>query len=709
MKRVMTVVLCMCAASMASAGRVLFQAEAPVADPLDIAFLTDSTTDQQNVAGDLNVVNAWSNDAATYVANDRTNLGQTFTTGAAVGGYLMKGFWLKHVLFESTLTNGTWWDVDNAGAVLTFRVSQVSGTALTVQATDSYTITGTEPGNPGANPGAEALGTGTWIYFEFSTPVALAGGTQYAIDVSVTAGGLFMETAGVIDDQYTAGSAFTTASKGATDMGTVWAGDHTFMIDNIAIQYAEPADDATAVPVDQDLLWAVVDSNAEYVDLYFGTEDDPNLSAKAEYKKLSMAPAATVSYDPGTMPFNTTYYWRVDAYEPNTMPGASDYVVIPGQVCNFTTVPAVPVFNVNPGRAAVFEGETAQLTATCSSVTALTGPVQWFRVAAPDVEITAADPDISIVETNGGLTVTSTLSIAHADLSREGQYYAVATNEGGFAGSTNGAVTIKRLMAHYPFEGDPNDASGNDLDGVAMSAGTAPNNVLPSYAAGKVGQAVSLSNVYANYIDLPDDFADFKSGLTLTLWANPTVAGSWTNFIQFSNGAPMDNIFFCRSGTSSTLHFRTANGASQNTPVEGLAAISLNQWQMFTATMDASGVMRLYKNGARYFYYNSDGTTNTPQVTSPLPDVITRINNYIGRSAWADSYFTGLMDEVRIYNYALSDDEVADLYFADSGEPACLAKPTADLSGDCRVDLADLGLIAEQWLNCGYYPAELCN
>jgi len=709
MSRVMTIVVCMALTQIAGAGRILFQTQTPATDPLDIVFLSESATDQQNVAGDLNVDNAWSNDAATYIANDRTDLGQSFTTGSAAGGYLMRGFWLKHVLFESSLTNGTWWDMDNAGAVVTYRVTQVSGTALTVQATDSCTITGTEPGNPGANAAAEALGTGTWIYFEFDTPVALAADSQYACDVSVTAGALFFETAGVIDDRYAGGTAYTTASKNAADMGTVWAGDHTFIVDNIAIQYVEPADGASTVPVDQDLSWLVVGADVEYVDLYFGPENDPNLSSDVAYKKLSMAPASTVTYDPGVMPFNTTYYWRVDAYEPNSMPGSSDYIVIPGRVCTFTTVPAVPVFTVNPVRVGVFEGDTAQLTAVVSSVTPLTAPIQWFRVALPDVEITEADPDVTIVETNGGLTTTSTLSIANASLAWEGQYYAVATNEGGPTISSAGAITIQRLMAYYPFEGDPNDASGNGLDGIPASLGAAPNNLLPSYVAGMVGQAVSLSNVYANYIDLPDDFADFRSGLTLTLWAYPTAAGSWSNFMQFSNGAPMDNIFFCRNGTTNTLHFRTANGESQNTAIEALSAIELNKWQMFTVTLDTSGTARLYKNGARCFYYNSDGSINTPQVNMPLPAVVTRLNNYIGKSAWGDSYFTGRMDEVRIYNYAMSDDEIADLYFADSGQSACVARLSADLTDDCRVDLADLGLLAQQWLNSGLHTTELAN
>ncbi len=247
------------------------------------------------------------------------------------------------------------------------------------------------------------------------------------------------------------------------------------------------------------------------------------------------------------------------------------------------------------------------------------------------------------------------------------------------------------------------------MHGTGTPLATAPHKILPSYSAGKVGQAVNLSNTYLNYIDLPDGFSDFRPGLTITLWANPSAAGNWANFIQFSTGAPSDNIFFSRNGTSQTLWFRTANGTAENTGIGGNVAIALNQWQMFTVTLDTSGDARLYKNGVRYFYYNNNGTINTPQVTMPLPNAITRINNYIGKSAWPDAYFTGQMDEIRVYNYALSDDEIAARYFLDSGVAACQNKPTYDFTGDCKVTIADFALFATQWLNCGLYPAEECN
>lgn len=92
----------------------------------------------------------------------------------------------------------------------------------------------------------------------------------------------------------------------------------------------------------------------------------------------------------------------------------------------------------------------------------------------------------------------------------------------------------------------------------------------------------------------------------------------------------------------------------------------------------------------------------------PIPNVITRANNAIGKSAWPDAYFTGQMDGVRVYNYALTEDEIAAQYIADAG-PLCRNKPAYDITGDCKVTLDDFALFAAQWLQCGLEPSSACN
>ena len=69
----------------------------------------------------------------------------------------------------------------------------------------------------------------------------------------------------------------------------------------------------------------------------------------------------------------------------------------------------------------------------------------------------------------------------------------------------------------------------------------------------------------------------------------------------------------------------------------------------------------MYINGAMY-------RTDTGK---PVPNYVSRINAWLGKSEWGDSPFNGYMDEFRIYNSVLQQSDVQALYnyFAQSQRP----------------------------------------
>jgi hypothetical protein len=222
---------------------VSYSATAPEIGPDDIAFLGESTTDGNNVAA--------GNDAATYLAHDRPGMGQTFTTGSNPDGYMMQGFWLKNVKYDTPSGNGTWWYIDNeagqlGGTQLELRVVDpaLQGDQGFVLASEIYTVQGIETGNElmPVNWAADKVGTGTWVHFQLRTPVSLAPDTQYGFDVTVVLGdwGYFFETAGVADDPndpnsgYAEGAAYSSGIEVRTNslfLDAVYDGDHAFVVE----------------------------------------------------------------------------------------------------------------------------------------------------------------------------------------------------------------------------------------------------------------------------------------------------------------------------------------------------------------------------------------------------------------------------------------------------------------------------------------------
>ena len=104
-----------------------------------------------------------------------------------------------------------------------------------------------------------------------------------------------------------------------------------------------PADGATNVGIDQDLAWDGGDPNPGdlvYYDVYFGASPTPGFM-----ERIGPYPASqtSTSYDPGTLNYNTQYYWKIVAED-------DQLAMTEGPVWNFTTMELnePPYTPVNP-------------------------------------------------------------------------------------------------------------------------------------------------------------------------------------------------------------------------------------------------------------------------------------------------------------------------------------------------------------------------
>ena len=170
-------------------------------------------------------------------------------------------------------------------------------------------------------------------------------------------------------------------------------------------------------------------------------------------------------------------------------------------------------------------------------------------------------------------------------------------------------------------------------------------------APGKVGQAARLDGEQS--IDLGDQ-ADynFYSSFTLAAWIRPHAAtgGIITRYTKQPRGYGL----FLVDGKLQ-LRIDTAS-ISDRVRVETVESIPLNEWTHVTATYDgtrlAAGI-RLYLNGIqqapRVLIDESLNDTRAPKET-PLR---------VGHGPAENDRFTGLIDDVRVYDRTLRSDEVA--------------------------------------------------
>lgn len=220
-----------------------------------------------------------------------------------------------------------------------------------------------------------------------------------------------------------------------------------------------------------------------------------------------------------------------------------------------------------------------------------------------------------------------------------------------------GAPTIKAkdntgLIGYWSFEDatgtKATDFSGNGNTGTLAGSGGANN--LPQWVAGKRGKALSF--------DGNDDRVDLGSGINITtqgsfcLWYNlNSTADSYAEILTKESGTTQFTIG--RYAATDRLYFY--DGTNTDTTALGYG---YNQWVHLCVVIN-SGALQYYLNGVAA----DTGTTVNPLNTLSANTSI-GINN--GQN------FKGLIDDVRIYNRALSAADVLNLYNAG----ATTANPT---------------------------------
>ena len=206
------------------------------------------------------------------------------------------------------------------------------------------------------------------------------------------------------------------------------------------------------------------------------------------------------------------------------------------------------------------------------------------------------------------------------------------------------------LVAHYPLDGNANDAAGAN-HGTA-SAGT-------TYVLGKTGQAISLDG--NDSVDCGNrsqlDFG--KGSWTVSAWVNP--ASSTNGMNVFSKGGDSTGgIRYMLSVGETDDHVVTLTVDDNTTKVQSTGSVIVDdgQWHHIVGIRDESS-LRVYVDGFQ------DGDA-VPLSGSYDLSGTSQANAYIG-AGWnyetsaVQKFFTGVIDEVRIYNYALSEAEVAGL------------------------------------------------
>jgi hypothetical protein len=214
-------------------------------------------------------------------------------------------------------------------------------------------------------------------------------------------------------------------------------------------------------------------------------------------------------------------------------------------------------------------------------------------------------------------------------------------------------VSHAQMVHRYSFNGS--DAS----DSIGGANGTLVGNATVSGGQLHLDQSDDLT---PSYVTLP--IGNTIAGLhscTIEAWTTwtPDPLGNpyWHRIFDFGQNMTF-NMFLTPFGGNRRLRCAiTVNGGGDEEQTISGLHFPMGIETHVAVTIDADmGMTVLYMNGVAAAI--SFGDMLTPS------DLGNTVNNYLGKSQYADPYFFGSIDEFRIYNTALSPDDIHASYLA---------------------------------------------
>ena len=226
--------------------------------------------------------------------------------------------------------------------------------------------------------------------------------------------------------------------------------------------------------------------------------------------------------------------------------------------------------------------------------------------------------------------------------------------------------TSAELVAHWKFDegsGDiAHDSSGSGHDGTLMG----DTQWMPGIIGGALafdGYSDQANNTTdpgnINWVSV-DPFDVFGSGITMAAWIRPdgfdiTDARIVTKQKTWSSIDIWWMLSTYTDGTALRMRLKTDDGGGDGgttTMWSDTGYLEVGVWSHVAATYDGS-MMRLYHNGIEIMSTNKTGTIQTDPTAA-----VAICNSPLGDPGGLRATFHGLLDDLRIYDSALGEQEL---------------------------------------------------
>ncbi len=452
-----------------------------------------------------------------------------------VDGQLVVENWTDHAPTENSgtiaLTAGTQYDIqmdyyeNGGGAVAELRWSSANQTKEIIPQTQLYEPTAPPPPGQATNPSPADAATGVDINADLSW-TAGSGADSHDVYFGTTSPGTFQgnQTSTTFDPGTMANDTIyywriDEKNAGGTTTGVVWSFTTESVLPPGQATNPSPADGATDVSTTADLSWTA-GSGATSHDVYFGTSSPGTFQGNQ----------GGTTFDPGTLAYSTTYYWRIDEV------GAGGTTT--GSVWSFTT-------ESEPGAAIEFDSVGSNSNGTNGTTlswshTVGSGSNRILIVGVAGEDSSGTDLNISSV-TYGGVAMTlvpnSTSTEGTSYLQGTALYYLLSptvgtatvtvTYSGSVAERSGGSISLRNADQAVAEAVATNGNTGSNSISTNITTQTNGAWVIDVVGCGNSGSYTATGGNTERY-DVQNDSASAAGSTKLVASAGSTTV-SWTH------------------------------------------------------------------------------------------------------------------------------------------------------------------------------------